>query len=63
LGAQHIAAGDSSGKIFIINKKDEEKELTLLGHNAAVTCLKEIPAQEMFLSASADQTVRLWDYV
>ncbi|CAD6194651.1 unnamed protein product [Caenorhabditis auriculariae] len=32
-----------------------------IGHNDRVTCLSMTPAEDMFLSAAHDKTIRLWD--
>jgi cytochrome c len=62
-GGKTIVAGDHKGKIHIWNASNGKIRGTLEGHQMGITQLAASPDGKRLLSASIDQSMRLWDLV
>lgn len=60
-GDKSVAAGDHKGRIHIWNVADGKILGTLEGHQMGITQIAVSPDQSRLLSASIDQSMRLWD--
>ncbi|KAG9445748.1 hypothetical protein H6P81_011876 [Aristolochia fimbriata] len=55
-----IATGGVDSNAVIFDRAAGQILSTLTGHSKKVTCVKFVPRDEIFISSSADKTVRLW---
>ena len=60
-GGKAVAAGDHKGRIHIWSAADGRIRGTLKGHQMGVTQISVSPDGKRLLSASIDQSLRLWD--
>ncbi|XP_068665081.1 pre-mRNA-processing factor 19-like isoform X2 [Aristolochia californica] len=55
-----IATGGVDSNAVIFDRTAGQILSILTGHSKKVTCVKFVPREEMFITSSADKTVRLW---
>ena len=55
-----VAVGSSEGVIYYLDPANGNKVSTLAGHSKAVNSMAFNSSEKLFVSASADQTVRFW---
>lgn len=61
---EKVAIGRMNGKIEILDQKNAKRLIvpeSLTGHSGPVTCLLYIPENQILVSGSSDNTIRIWD--